>query len=723
LTGINCSIFLTTFAQSPTIDSLNTILKNVMADTVKVNTLYNLALEYKKTEPDKLKDYLNKSYSLAVKINYKKGIGNNLFSFGEIELNIGNYEKALSFFNRSLEIREQLKDKANASDCLNSIGNIYRRQGNFEKAIDYHTKSLALRTEIKDLRRIGNSYNNLGNVYLESGDFSKGLKHYLQALDTYEKGAKDRVPAALSNIGSIYLSLKDYPKALDYYQQVLEKDADKITISNIYNNMGIIYMDQKIHDKAQENFLKALKLNEEIGNKDGVASALSNLAGDYTNEGKFAKAQEYNFRSLKMAEERGNKNKICNVSNNIAETYQRQKDFKKALEYAEKALSLGKEIGVKVEVRSSYEILSQIYKDLKDYEKSLEYYKLFTSMKDSIFSKEKTQAIAELQTRYDSDKKEKEIQLLTKDNQLKEKAFKEQRIIRLSLIAGLGLLFILSFTLYNRYRFKQKANLLLEKQKKEIEQKNILITDSIDYAKTIQEAILPSRKAFDAFFPDSFILYKPKAIVSGDFYWVGQKGDKIICAVADCTGHGVPGAFMSLLGNNILENVIKKNNFSQPASILDSLNEDIITALTKGKEKSSVKNGMDIALISIDKVSGQLQYAGAHNPLYLIRNGELSELKADKISIGFLREQAVKFTNHTMELKKDDMIYLFSDGFPDQIGGQNRKKFYYQPFKDLLLSIHQMEMDAQKKHLDKVIEIWQGEYDQTDDILIMGVKC
>jgi phosphoserine phosphatase RsbU/P len=285
------------------------------------------------------------------------------------------------------------------------------------------------------------------------------------------------------------------------------------------------------------------------------------------------------------------------------------------------------------------------------------------------------------------------------------------------------LIFILSFTLYNRYRFKQKANLLLENQKKEIGQKNSMITDSIDYAKTIQEAILPSDKAVKAFFPNSFILYKPKAIVSGDFYRVGENGTKIICGVADCTGHGVPGAFMSLLGNNILENVIKKTDSLQPSAILDSLNEEVITSLAQGEERSSVKNGMDIALITVNKNTRQLEYSGAHNSLYLVRDGKLSEIKADKMSIGFLNKSEIThFTNHTLELQRDDMIYMFSDGYADQIGGPGRKKFYYQPFKDLLLSIHKSGMDDQKKKLDEVITTWKGEYDQTDDILVVGIK-
>jgi serine phosphatase RsbU (regulator of sigma subunit) len=292
------------------------------------------------------------------------------------------------------------------------------------------------------------------------------------------------------------------------------------------------------------------------------------------------------------------------------------------------------------------------------------------------------------------------------------------------LIIGLGLFLILSFLLYNRYRFKQKANLILEKQKEEIHQKNILITDSIDYAKTIQEAILPDDEKLSNYIPDHFILYKPKAIVSGDFYWVGEKGTKIICAVADCTGHGVPGAFMSLLGHNILENVIQRDISVDPGSILTALNKEIVTRFSKGKERETVKHGMDIALISIDSTSQQLEYAGAKNPLYLVRENTLMEVKADRLSTGVVSKDhsEVKYTNHNETLQKGDVLYLFSDGFPDQKGGPDKKKFFYQPFKDLLVSVHQLPVEEQQRRLDTAITNWIGDGEQVDDILVMGIK-
>ncbi|HSH65335.1 MAG TPA: SpoIIE family protein phosphatase, partial [Bacteroidia bacterium] len=216
--------------------------------------------------------------------------------------------------------------------------------------------------------------------------------------------------------------------------------------------------------------------------------------------------------------------------------------------------------------------------------------------------------------------------------------------------------------------------------------------------------------------------YKPKAIVSGDFYWLNIVDNRLVCAVADCTGHGVPGAFMSLLGYNILENVIKKPVMTNPAIVLDDLNTEIINRLSKG-QKETVNHGMDISLIFIDKATEMLQFAGAHNPIYIVRQNELIELKADKMGIGFNKEGKNNFSCQQFQLKKGDMIYLFTDGFPDQVGGPKRKKFFYGPFKELLVSINQLDVEMQRNKLDEIHVQWQdNKYEQTDDILIMGIR-
>src|ERR1035437_2513546 len=269
-------------------------------------------------------------------------------------------------------------------------------------------------------------------------------------------------------------------------------------------------------------------------------------------------------------------------------------------------------------------------------------------------------------------------------------------------------------------------------QKEEIEAKNgeleVLykhVTDSIKYAKRIQEAMLPPDSLLKQVLPNSFVLYKPKDIVSGDFYWVDQKDGKTMFAAVDCTGHGVPGAFMSIEGHNILKHVVNNNNFTTPSLILDSLNEGVSETLHHGHEheEGQAKDGMDISFCTIDFKTLELQYAGAYNPLYIIRNGEVIQTKANKFPIGlFLGEEKKKFTNHTIQLQKGDFIYIFSDGFADQFGGPYGRKFMAIPFRVLLMDIHREPIEKQKEILNKTLEEWRGQLDQVDDILVIGVK-
>jgi len=265
------------------------------------------------------------------------------------------------------------------------------------------------------------------------------------------------------------------------------------------------------------------------------------------------------------------------------------------------------------------------------------------------------------------------------------------------------------------------------RQKEEIEIKNKHITDSIRYAKRIQNAILPPDSYVKKLLPNSFILYKPKDIVSGDFYWMTKKSDLTVYAAVDCTGHGVPGAFMSIVGNNQLNYAVDVKKARKAGTILDYLNEGVIETLReKGNDHvavSGVKDGMDLALCIIDKKNMKLQFAGANNPLCLIRDGELTLIKGDRMAIGGnFSDDLPKFTNHEIDLQKGDVLYTFSDGYPDQFGGEDGRKFMAKKFRELLVQIHKNPIEEQEKILDEILEKWRGREEQVDDILVIGVK-
>ena len=263
------------------------------------------------------------------------------------------------------------------------------------------------------------------------------------------------------------------------------------------------------------------------------------------------------------------------------------------------------------------------------------------------------------------------------------------------------------------------------RQKEEIEIKNKHITDSIRYAKRIQNAILPPDNYVKQLLPKSFILYRPKDIVSGDFYWMTKKNNLVIYAAVDCTGHGVPGAFMSIVGNNQLNYAVDVKKAREAGTILNELNQGVIETLReKGNENiSGVKDGMDLALCVIDYKNMKVQFAGANNPLCLVRDGELTQIKGDRMAIGGnFEEDLPKFTNHEIELQKGDILYTFSDGYPDQFGGHDGRKFMLKKFRELLLEIHKKPIEEQEKILNDRLEEWRGKEEQVDDILVIGVK-
>ncbi len=273
-------------------------------------------------------------------------------------------------------------------------------------------------------------------------------------------------------------------------------------------------------------------------------------------------------------------------------------------------------------------------------------------------------------------------------------------------------------------REKELASAEISRQKEELTLKNNNITDSINYAKRIQLAMMPNSSHFATLFPESFVYYKSKDIVSGDFYWVNQIDHRVFLAVIDCTGHGVPGAFMSIIGYELLRNIINVKGISRPSEILNMLNDDFSGIFKQGEDKDfSFRDGMDIGFCVIDKKNSRLEFAGAFSPLYLVRNNSVIEIKGNRFSVGLMEDiNDEKFENHSLKLQKNDMIYLFSDGYPDQFGGEEGKKFKYRRFRHLLLNIHTLPASRQMELLDQSIVSWMGVHEQVDDILIMGVR-
>ncbi len=617
---------------------------------------------------------------------------------------------------------------------MNQICMEYANAGDFELALEQSKKALRIAQVANDTLGIADSYNQIANNLLRTGKYDKALENFLLSSKNFEKiNYKKGLGNCKVGIGVIYYYQKNYDKAIAYYSQaiVIYKSINsKKGMAGCYNNIGEIYRLQQKYPLALECYKDALKLNEEANNAKGIASALGNLGNVYYDLKNFNKALEYYLKSIEIKKQIGNKQGLALTLNNIASIYKTQKKFDEAQNYSTQSLVLARSIDSKEDIKQAYLNLSEIFALKGNHKSAYDYYHLYNNIKDSIAQTQSNEEIHEMQTKYETELKDNQIILLNKNNEVQDAELKKKNIILWAGAIGLLLVFLLSLNIYKNYRNKRKANELLaiknqeiELQKTLLEEKNKDITDSIRYAQRIQEAILPPDDLLNNILPEHFILYKPKDIVSGDFYWAEQWGKQTLIAAVDCTGHGVPGAFMSIVAANLLNEAIVEHGLTQPAAILNSVRKGLSKILRKKQDEEYIKDGMDAALISLNVGDKKMQYAGAYNPLWLVRNGECIEYKSDKIPIGVgMHDSNKPYTNHEIDLQKNDCIYIFSDGYADQFGGPKGKKFKYNGLKELLLKNADLTMNEQHQILLSTIVNWQGNIEQVDDILVIGIK-
>ena len=566
-------------------------------------------------------------------------------------------------------------------------------------------------------------------------------------------------------------------KITEYKVQAEKFKSENNTIlqADYYNKVAYIYWENEIYNQAIEYFTQSAELNKLHNNKNGLKNIYYNIGLIYSDMADYTNALNWFNQGLEIARELKQKDGIYTGLLNKASVLKNQNQNTQAIENLQQALSYAKELNNLKLIRACYGMLAENYEIIGDSENTMKYFELFATVDKHIKSEqikeieaksneqvqkvqqekvltekaltEKSDQLAETQETLKEQEKiahQQQLELEVKELAIKEKEaqLRNEKIIRY----GISIIFIVilffSIILYRQFKAKKEANKKLEKQnvqikiqKEEIEKQRDLahqqkkdITDSIEYAKRIQTALLPPLSFIRRSLPEHFILFKPRDIVSGDFYWMMNKDDKIIIAAADCTGHGVPGAFMSMLGTAFLSEIVNKiienkHIYSLQANeILNQLRNYIIESLHQSGAENESKDGIDIALCIIDPDKKKLQFAGAHNPLYLIRKNELLIYKGDRMPVSIHQNANVSFTNHEIDINEDDIIYIFSDGFVDQIGGPKKRKFMSRNLQDLLLKIHQKPMDVQEQILNKTFEDWKGDYIQLDDILVIGIK-
>lgn len=598
--------------------------------------------------------------------------------------------------------------------------------GDYDKAIRYGNESLKLAHKYKQDSIASLIDNNIGIAFDYKGDYSQALAHFFNALRIAER-IKDKNNEAyiLSNIGLIYNNQKQYDKALQYHKESLRIQRElkfKKGIAASVNNMAIVFMNQKKYEKAIYHYHESLSIDLGLNDSTGIADDYNNLGVCYQETKDFEKSKFYQLKALEIREKLHQILGVATSKLNLGAVAIKAGKLDEGEKYLSEAKVLAKKLGAKEILKSIYQSLSELGEKRGDFKTAYKYLFKFNEIEKELADENNIRKQTQEEMNYQFDK-EREVQRL---NQLKtaleNKKKQEQALIINWAIAVVGILILgFSFILYRRWNEVKKQKVIIEEKNRQVEEKNHEILDSINYAKRIQTAILPSAQLRAKVLPDHFVLYEPKDIVAGDFYWLEETKDSLIFAVADCTGHGVPGAMMSVVCHNALNRSVKEFGLRKPGEILDKTREIIVDELSKNQQ--DVSDGMDISLCTWNKSSNEITWAGANNPLWIWKkeSNEIVEIKPNKQPIGKHFDMQ-PFTSHPVELAKGDRIYLITDGYADQFGGPESKKFKAKNLKNLLIQISSEKIHQQIDTLKSTFFNWKGELEQIDDVCIMGIE-
>jgi serine phosphatase RsbU (regulator of sigma subunit) len=696
------------------VDSLTKIVNSNSSDSIRITALSDLNWMFAVSNPKRSKEYAIKEIQLSANSSplLKAQAYNDIaISFYRLTLN----DSALFYNKKAYEIRKAAGRKDLMASSLSKIANIYTDQGNLSQALLTNLEALNIYEQMKDEPKLALLYGNIGQLYEKLNRMDKQIYYCEKSLALCKKIGNEYGEAnCLANLAGCYLKKGKEKEAFEMMNRIVNvytKYNDSLSLSSVYNNLG--YMHRLIGNtkEGKAYYLKAIVICKRLNNTQSLLLYLHNLSSIYLVEKNYLEAERTSKEVLSLT-----------PSNNVEQ------------------------------LLLTYRLLATIYPYLNKADEAQKYLDNFVELKDSVFSKENASSMARLQTLFETEKQDLTISNLEKDKTLQATQIKKRNTTITAVTIGLGLCLLLIVAVYRSYRLKQKANLIITEQKEKvesqrdelkhknevIEEKQKEITDSINYAKRIQEAILPTINNINEHFPSNFVYYKPKDIVAGDFYWMHSTHDIVMMAAADSTGHGVPGAMVSIVCSNALDKAVKDFGLIKPGEILDKTTELVVEAfvkngeVTKGEMGEEIKDGMDISLLCIDKKNKKVFWSGANNQLWYVSpelvivsaHGvyrEIKEIKADKQPIG-KNDQRKAFTTHEIPYEEGTIFYLMTDGYADQFGGPKGKKFKYKNLELLLTENCADTLSEQKNKLVTTFEAWKTGHEQVDDVTILGIQ-
>ncbi len=733
---------------SDDIDDLEERLKKTTNRKKQVEILNTLVISYGFNDSINYLRCAKRAETLAEQIEFDDG-------YALSQMHIGNfynyqylYDTALNHFNIALSIYREKVDDQKIAETLYKIGTVFFSASNYKAALQYTNEALESFMIIGDIPNRANTHSLICEIESHMGFNARAIEHCRNAKILYEQiGKTDGKPELLNSMGSIYLDLQYYRRCENSFNQAIYlaksiNNEGSIPIS--LSGLGHLYVATQDYEESFKYYTRALEIDSANNNLAGLGYSNFNIGTVLKLMGKYTDSFFYLSRSLRYSEQLYDLELQAKGHSEIGNLYSQMGDYEKAIEHLKVSVVVAQKIGSDPILETCYNNLAKYYDQLNEKENALIYFKLYMIHKEEMYANQSSSKIAEAEALYNLENKEKQIQLLRRENQIKDLEANERALMNIWLLSGLIFILTVTMVVYRQYKIQNNTNKVLQDQKSSINQqkdeiqtqkesidkinqiltdKNRQITDSIEYAKKIQVSLLPDEKVLRNNFQDSFIWYLPKDIVSGDFYWFAESENSLCIGVIDCTGHGVPGGFMTVLGNSLLNQyALEHKDLNSPKEILEYMDRNVRTRLNQHGIQLSSPEGMDMSMTIIDFKSLNLKFSSARLPLYISHGENFDQLVGDRLSIGGDEILDKKFTEKSIKVKKGDVLYMSTDGFQDQFGGKDDKKFMKLHFRNLLASMNGLSMENQKIKLVNTFNDWKEFNLQTDDILILGIR-
>ncbi len=714
-------------------DSLRNLLRSMPADTERVNTLNKLAFEIRSSDPGECLELSDEAFLLAQKTLHGRGEAVALLHKGFAWRNMNEPSKAVHFYQLALNRSKEIGNLKVQGQVYNALGNIYNSLSNLYISLDYHRKALAIRSQLKDSVAYALSLANMSNVLSKLGKTTEAKENFMIAIRIQRKtNERNDLATSLNGIANIYTDEGSYVKALENYLMALkifDESNDLRGKSVVLNNIGNCHYYLEDFTLAEKYYRQAIDIAEETNDTRAKARSGMNIGALYLKKHQAKESLPYYEKALEQYRDAKDKGGEATVLSALAVVYIELGNTKLGEEKLEQSLRISRAINNLLITQETYEQLYKTYDERGEFQKALYFHKKMVELSDSLSKADKEVKIEELETAFDMKEKESQIAMLNQENKMREEKIRDQRIIVAVAIAASVIFLIMLVLIYKSNQKSKAANVALSDAYGLIHEKNKNISDSIQYAKKIQDAMLAPVEQIRELLPESFVLFLPKDVVSGDFYWITgidiqdgqQKGERVIgVAAVDCTGHGVPGALMSMMGNTLLNQTLKEK-INGPGDALTYLHRQLPVMLRSHGQTGSVRDGMDMSFISLHLQRGAIMFAGANNPALMVSKSKLIEIKADRMAIGGT-DTKFEFNSQVIKVQPGDQLYLFSDGYADQFGGPKGKKMNYSRFKELVLELSALPIETQQEEFQKRFLSWKGDEEQVDDVLLIGIR-